>query len=246
MPYALRKSPGHEAYWVVNTETGKKHSIKPLPYSRARAQMSALYAVENGYILDRSKRRSRKSKSRKSRRVRGGQNMTVGQNMTESHEQHVFEGGENRELAGGKHKRRMYTDKVDGSKNLIIYFAANTTVPKPPSRKWRRIGSGCEINSKKKEPCDVHYVLPKSKSKVRGGENITGGKSKSKKKTPKRWVGKVTAKLQHPGSLSHKAARAGMDTHDFACSVLKSPSRHSDQTRRQAQFFVNINKHNKC
>jgi hypothetical protein len=91
MPYSLRKSPGHEAYWVVNSETGKKHSIKPLPYSRARAQMSALYAVENGYVLDRSKRRSRKTRksTKRSRKVRGGQN--------------VFEGGN---IEGGKSKSK--------------------------------------------------------------------------------------------------------------------------------------------
>jgi hypothetical protein len=157
MPYSLRKSPKKDAYWVVNTQTGKKHSINPLPYSRARAQMAALYAVENGYILDRSKRRSRKySKPRKtkSRRVRGGEDQQT--------ETVVFEGG------------------------------------------------------------------------------------KSKSKTPKRWVSKITAKLEHPGSLSNKAKRAGKDTHTFACDVLRSPSKYSEQTRKQAQFFVNINKHNKC
>lgn len=80
MPYNLRKSRGHNAYWVVNEETGKKFSRDPIPRERAEAQRRALYAVDNGYILNRSKSRSRsnskrskasrKSRSRsKSRRV---------------------------------------------------------------------------------------------------------------------------------------------------------------------------------
>jgi hypothetical protein len=66
MPYKLRKSPGRNLYWVVNKDTGRKHSKKPLPRSRAQAQMRALYAAENGYVLDRSMR------SRSSRSMRGG------------------------------------------------------------------------------------------------------------------------------------------------------------------------------
>ncbi len=45
MPYKLRKAPKREAYWVVNTETGYKHSKEPLPLERAKAQMRALYAA---------------------------------------------------------------------------------------------------------------------------------------------------------------------------------------------------------
>jgi hypothetical protein len=60
MPYDLRKSPQKNAYWVVNRESGKKYSRLPIPLSRAQAQRRALYAVDNGYILDRS--RSRRSK----------------------------------------------------------------------------------------------------------------------------------------------------------------------------------------
>lgn len=160
MPYAIRKSPSRDAYWVVNTETGKKHSNDPLPYLTARAQMAALYAVENGYVLNRS--RSRKSPISKTRKYKTKRSRVRGGEQSVPQSQTVFEGG------------------------------------------------------------------------------------KSKKKTPKRWVGKVTEKLRHPGSLSNKARRAGKDTHQFACDVLKSPSRYSDQTRKQAQFFVNINKHNKC
>lgn len=58
MPYKLRKSPNKNLYWVVNKSTGKKYSKKPLPKSRARKQMAALYAVENGYQL--KNRKSRK------------------------------------------------------------------------------------------------------------------------------------------------------------------------------------------
>lgn len=47
MPYKLRKAPRRDAYWVVNKETGAKHSKDPLPLSRAKAQMRALYAAEH-------------------------------------------------------------------------------------------------------------------------------------------------------------------------------------------------------
>lgn len=47
MPYKLRKAPKRDAYWVVNKETGKKHSKDPLPKDRAEAQMRALYAAED-------------------------------------------------------------------------------------------------------------------------------------------------------------------------------------------------------
>lgn len=156
MPYKLRKSPKN-GYWVVNKETGKKYSKSPLPLARAQAQMRALYAVENGYVLNRSKSKSKKSKS-----MRGG-----------------------------------YVEDIQESNQ-------NESV-------------------------------------------ILGGGAKSKRrKSPKRWVSKVTNQLEHPGSLTRKASRAGKDTHTFACEVLKSPSKYTLQTRKQAQFFVNINKHNKC
>jgi hypothetical protein len=62
MPYKLRKSPNANKYWVVTKSTGRKHSRKPLPKSRALAQMRALYAVENGYILRNRSKRSRRMK----------------------------------------------------------------------------------------------------------------------------------------------------------------------------------------
>lgn len=73
MPYKLVKSPGSSLYWVVTKSTGRKHSKSPLPKARAQAQMRALYAVENGYVLTRSKSRMRMSKSKRrrpSRKVR--------------------------------------------------------------------------------------------------------------------------------------------------------------------------------
>lgn len=44
MPWKLRKAPKKDLYWVINKETGKKHSKEPLPKERAEAQMRALYA----------------------------------------------------------------------------------------------------------------------------------------------------------------------------------------------------------
>ena len=55
MPYHLRKSPKKNLYWVVNAESGKKYSRKPIPKERAERQRRAIYASENGYVLDRSK-----------------------------------------------------------------------------------------------------------------------------------------------------------------------------------------------
>jgi hypothetical protein len=46
MPYKLRKCPGKDLYWVVNKETGQKHSKEGLPKEQAKAQMRALYANE--------------------------------------------------------------------------------------------------------------------------------------------------------------------------------------------------------
>ena len=51
MPWKLRKAPKKDLYWVINKETGEKHSKEPLPKERAKAQMKALYAnvpVEGG------------------------------------------------------------------------------------------------------------------------------------------------------------------------------------------------------
>jgi hypothetical protein len=48
MPYKLRKAPRRELYWVVNKETGQKHSKEPLEKEQAKAQMRALYAREGG------------------------------------------------------------------------------------------------------------------------------------------------------------------------------------------------------
>lgn len=42
MPYDLIKTKG--GYKVRSKDTGKTHSNKPLPKSRAKAQMRALYA----------------------------------------------------------------------------------------------------------------------------------------------------------------------------------------------------------
>jgi hypothetical protein len=46
MPYKLRKQPRQNKYWVVNTETGKKHSYDSLDKPTAIKQMRALYANE--------------------------------------------------------------------------------------------------------------------------------------------------------------------------------------------------------
>lgn len=48
MPYDLRKKG--TGYVVVNTATGKEHSNKPIPKSRAEAQMKLLYGIEHGMI----------------------------------------------------------------------------------------------------------------------------------------------------------------------------------------------------
>jgi hypothetical protein len=42
MPYKLRKAPKKELYWVVTTETGKKHSKDPIPLEKAKAQRRIL------------------------------------------------------------------------------------------------------------------------------------------------------------------------------------------------------------
>lgn len=47
MRYSLRKAPGRNLYWVVD-QSGKHHSVEPLPKTRAEAQMRALYASQRG------------------------------------------------------------------------------------------------------------------------------------------------------------------------------------------------------
>ena len=49
MPYKLRKAPKRELFWVVNTDTGKKHSIEPIPRDRAPRQMTLLRGIEHGF-----------------------------------------------------------------------------------------------------------------------------------------------------------------------------------------------------
>ena len=43
MPYVL-EYVGKNKYYVVTHETGRKHSLEPLPKAKAEAQMRALYA----------------------------------------------------------------------------------------------------------------------------------------------------------------------------------------------------------
>lgn len=57
MPYDLQKSP--KGYFVVNRETGKRYSKKPIPLERAQRQRRAIYASENGYVLNRRSPRRR-------------------------------------------------------------------------------------------------------------------------------------------------------------------------------------------
>ena len=44
MPYKLRKAPGRDLYWVVNTVTKERFSKAPITKAKATAQMKALYA----------------------------------------------------------------------------------------------------------------------------------------------------------------------------------------------------------
>lgn len=55
MPYALRKKPNHNLFWVVNKETGRKLSKEALPLKVAEAQMRVVYASESGYIMKNKK-----------------------------------------------------------------------------------------------------------------------------------------------------------------------------------------------
>jgi len=42
MPYAIQKKGNSNKFWVKNKTTGRKFSKKPLPLSRAKAQLAAL------------------------------------------------------------------------------------------------------------------------------------------------------------------------------------------------------------
>jgi hypothetical protein len=47
MPFALRKAPKRDLYWVINKQTKQKYSKEPIPRERAEAQRRALYAAES-------------------------------------------------------------------------------------------------------------------------------------------------------------------------------------------------------
>lgn len=48
MPYKLRKAPKRDLYWVVTSETGKKHSKDPIPKDKAKAQLRILKKALRG------------------------------------------------------------------------------------------------------------------------------------------------------------------------------------------------------
>ena len=48
MPYEIKKKG--TGYVVVNKETGKEHSKKGIPKTRAEKQMKLLYGIEHGMI----------------------------------------------------------------------------------------------------------------------------------------------------------------------------------------------------
>lgn len=68
MPYGIRKSPNKNLYWVYNKSTGRKYSKKPIPKSRAEAQRRAIYASENGYKLNQSRRNNKNNRRSRVRR----------------------------------------------------------------------------------------------------------------------------------------------------------------------------------
>jgi len=76
-----------------------------------------------------------------------------------------------------------------------------------------------------------------------GAKSPFFGGRRSRRSGRKNWVTKAERSMKHPGALSRKARRAGMSTGAFACKSLRSKN---IQTRRQAQFYVNINKSHKC
>lgn len=48
MPYEIRKKG--TGFVVVNTATGKEHSKKPIPKSRAEKQLRLLQAIQFGFV----------------------------------------------------------------------------------------------------------------------------------------------------------------------------------------------------
>ncbi len=77
------------------------------------------------------------------------------------------------------------------------------------------------------------------------GGGLSMRSTRSTRSTSRRWVSKATRSLKK-GSLSRKAKRSHMTTTAFACKVLRSPGSFSKQTRRQAQFYKNINRSHRC
>ena len=54
MPYKLRKAPNRNLYWVVTSETGKKHSKEPIALEKAKAQMRILEKALVGGTIPRN------------------------------------------------------------------------------------------------------------------------------------------------------------------------------------------------
>lgn len=48
MPFAIRKAPGKNKYWVINKITGKHYSTAPLSKEIALRQLHALYLYTGG------------------------------------------------------------------------------------------------------------------------------------------------------------------------------------------------------
>ncbi len=75
--------------------------------------------------------------------------------------------------------------------------------------------------------------------------SVMGGAKRSRR--PTQWVAGAIAKSRKSGEFSLKASRKGLSTQDFACKVLGSPEAFDLATRRQAQFYYNINRnHQRC
>ena len=56
MPYELQSAPVGRGFFVVSKDTGRRHSNKPLPKTRAKMQLRALYAN----LVDTEKMRGKK------------------------------------------------------------------------------------------------------------------------------------------------------------------------------------------
>ena len=56
MPYKLRKAPNRDLYWVITSETKKKHSKEPISLEKAKAQLRILESalVGGGYWTDKA------------------------------------------------------------------------------------------------------------------------------------------------------------------------------------------------